>query len=329
MKSKNWSQYIIAITVIGCSLILLAALTVAISGNRWGTHGRKLEIEFKDATGIKLHSSARYAGAVAGSVVAIRYLKPAEREQPGKRDLAVRVTIRLEKGVPALPSDIKASISSETILGEKFVALSAGSPGVEPLAEGAIIQGQSLSGIEGLFQTLEKTLAPATEILQKFNGDYPELKTNLNRVLISGDTLLTIVTNLINDAQGAMADASVALSNVNQTIAGLRPQVSNLLAEATSTVTNLNPTIDNTRAITAEVREFLTNQFLANLDQTMRNLTSAVARVEVTAEYVSILAARLAEKPSRVIWQLRTNPVPTEAEIRKTLPEPIARKPRK
>lgn len=328
MKSKNWSQYIIAITVIGCSLILLAALTVAISGNRWGTHGRKLEIEFKDATGIKLHSSARYAGAVAGSVVAIRYLKPAEREQPGKSDFAVRVTVRLEKGVPALPSDIKASISSETILGEKFVALSAGSPGVAPLAEGAIIQGQSLAGIEGLFQTLEKTLAPATEILQKFNGDYPELKTNLNRVLISGDTLLTTVTNLVNDARAAVADASVALSNVNQTIAGLRPQVSNLLAEATSTVTNLNPTIDNTRAITAEVREFLTNQFLANLDQTMRNLTSAVARVEVTAEYVSILAARLAEKPSRVIWQLRTNPVPTEAEIRKTLPEPIARKPK-
>ena len=46
MKTKNWSQYIIAITVIGCSLILLAALTVAISGQPWGTHGRKLEVEF-------------------------------------------------------------------------------------------------------------------------------------------------------------------------------------------------------------------------------------------------------------------------------------------
>jgi ABC-type transporter Mla subunit MlaD len=322
MKSKNWSQYIIAITVIGCSLILLAALTVAISGNRWGTHGRKLEIEFKDATGIKLHSSARYAGAVAGSVVAIRYLKPAEREQPGKSDFAVRVTVRLEKGVPALPSDSKASISSETILGEKFVALSAGSPGVAPLPEGAIIQGQSLSGIEGLTQTLEKTAATATEILQKFNGDYPELKTNLNRVLISGDTLLTTATNLVNDARTAVADVRGTLRELDQTIAGVGPQVSNLLAEATSTVTNLNPTIDNTRAITADLREFLTNQFLANLDQNMRNLTSALARVEVTVEYAKILVARLAEKPSRVIWQMRTNPVPTEAEIRKTLPSP-------
>ena len=320
MKSKSWSQYIIALSVIGCSLILLAALTVAITGQRWGTYGRKLEIEFKDATGIKLHSSVRYAGAVAGSVVAIRYLKPAEREQPGKRDLAVRVTVRLERGVPVLPSDIKASISSETILGEKFVALSAGSPGIEPLPEGAIIQGQSLTGIEGLTAALEQTAATATEILQKFNGDYSELKANLNRLLVSGDTLLTTATNLVSDARTAVGDVRGTLHQVDQTIAGVGPQVSNLLAEATATVSNLNPTLDNTRAITAEVHEFLTNQFLANLDQNMRNLTSVLARTEITMEYAKILAARLAEKPSRLIWQRRTNPVPSEAEIRKTMP---------
>jgi phospholipid/cholesterol/gamma-HCH transport system substrate-binding protein len=328
MKSKNSSQYIIALSVIGCSLILLAALTVAITGQRWGTYGRKLEIEFTDATGIKLHSSVRYAGAVAGSVVAIRYLTAAERGQPGKRDLAVRVMVRLNRGVPALPSDIKASISSETILGEKFVALSAGSPGVTPLPEGAIIQGQSLSGIEGLTQTLQETAATATEILQKFRGDYPELMANLNRLLASGDTLLTTATNLIDDARTAVADVRGTLRQVNQTVADVRPQVSNLLAETTSAVTNLNPTLDNTRGITADLHEFLTNQFLANLDQNMRNLTSVLARTEITMEYAKILAARLAEKPSRVIWQMRTNPVPSEAEIRKTMPAPGGRKTR-
>lgn len=320
MKTKSWSQYIIALSVIGCSLILLAALTVAITGQRWGTYGRKLEIEFKDATGIKLHSSVRYAGAVAGSVVAIRYLKPAEREQPGKRDFAVRVTARLNQDVPSLPSDLKASISSETILGEKFVALSAGSPGVAPLPDGAIIQGQSLSGIEGLTQSLEKTATTANEILQKFNSDYSELKTNLNRLLVSGDTLLNTATNLVNDARTAVTDIRGTLHQVDQTIAGVRPQVSNLLVEATSTVTNLNPTLDNTRDITAELHAFLTNQFLANLDQNMRHLTSVLARTEITMEYAKILAARLAEKPSRLIWQRRTNAVPSEDEIRQSLP---------
>jgi phospholipid/cholesterol/gamma-HCH transport system substrate-binding protein len=328
MKSKNWSQYIIAITVIGCSLILLAALTIAISGQPWGTHGRKLEVEFKDTTGIRLHSSVRYAGAVAGSVVAIRYLSPAEREQPGKHDLAVRVTVRLEESVPALPSDTKASISSETILGEKFVALSAGSPGATPLPDGAIIEGESLSGIENLTQTLEKTAATATEILKKLSNDYPELRTNLNRLLISGDTLLTTATNLISDAQTAVGDVRGTLHQVDETVVGVRPQMSNLLTGATAVATNLNGTIDNTRSITAEVQTFLTNEFLANLDQNMRNLTSVLARTEVTMEYAKVLAARLAEKPSRLIWQMRTNPVPSEAEIRKGVPAAAKRKPK-
>ena len=328
MKSKNWSQYLIALTVIGCSLILLAALTVAISGQPWGTHGRKLEVEFKDATGIRLHSSVRYAGAVAGSVVAIRYLSAAEREQPGKRDLAVRVTVRLNQGVPALPSDTKATISSETILGEKFVALSAGSPGVNLLPEGAVIEGESFSGIENLTQSLGNTVAVATEILRKFNGDYPELITNLNRLLISGDTLLTTATNLVNDAQMAVADVRGTLHQVDETVAGVRPQVSNLLTHASSVATNLNGTIDNTRLITADVQAFLANEFLANLDQTIKNLTSLLVRTEITMEYVKVLAARLAERPSRLIWQIRTNPVPSEAEIRRTLPAPTKRKPK-
>jgi len=326
MKSKNWSQYLIALSVIGCSLILLAALTVAITGQRWGTFGRKLEIEFKDATGIRLHSSVRYAGAVAGSVVAIRYLSPAERQQPGKGDVAVRVTVRLNKGVPAVPADVKVTISSETIMGEKFVALSAGSPGAAPLPEGAILQGQSLSVIESLTAALEQTASTATEILQKFNGDYPELKANLDRLLVSGDTLLTTATNLVSDARTAVGDVRGTLHQIDQTIANVGPQVSNLLAQATATVTNLNPTLDNTRAITADVHEFLTNQFLANLDQNMRQLTSVLARTEITMEYAKILAARLAEKPSRLIWQRRTNPVPSEAEIRGTRPAPDAPK---
>ena len=59
MKSKIWSQAIIAITVILCSLALLAALTFSLSDSTWKRGGRRLEIEFNDATGIKLHSQVR------------------------------------------------------------------------------------------------------------------------------------------------------------------------------------------------------------------------------------------------------------------------------
>jgi len=322
MKSKNWSQYFVSFVVIGCSLLLLAALTFAISGHHFGKKGRTLEIEFKDATGVKLHSTVRYAGARAGSVVGIRYLTPTEREEAGKRDFAVRVTVQLEDDVPALASDTKASISSETILGEKFVALSVGSPNAEPLPDGSVIQGHSMSGIESMTQSLETTAAAATELLQKFSGDYPQLLTNLTRVLNSGEVLLSTTTNLVTDAQGAIADVRNTLKKVDNTVAGVGPGASNFVAEATAAATNLSRTLDNTHAITADLRLFMTNQFLANLDRTMKNLTSVLAQAEITLEYAKILSARLAEKPSRLIWQMRTNPIPSEEEIKQGLTAP-------
>ena len=318
MKSKNWSQYLIALSVIGCSLVLLAVLTFALTGYHWGRQRRSLEVEFADATGIKLHSSVRYAGAVAGTVVGIRYLQPAERTQTGKSDVAVRVAIRLNDDLPPLPSDTKASVSSETILGEKFIALSAGRPEAKPLVDGAVIQGQSLSGIETLTLSLEKTATAATELLQKVNVDYPALRTNLTRLLTNGDVLLSAGNKLVSEAQGAVADVRGTLKRLDTTVANVGPEATNLLIEATAAATNLNRTIENTRMITVHVQQFLTNQFLANLDQNMKNLTSVLARIEIASEYAKILAGRLAEKPSRLIWQRRTNKLPSEEEIRQS-----------
>ncbi|MEO6036105.1 MAG: hypothetical protein ABIQ35_12690 [Verrucomicrobiota bacterium] len=116
------------------------------------------------------------------------------------------------------------------------------------------------------------------------------------------------------------------MKQVDVTVAGVGPGASNFLVQATTATTNLNQTIENTRGITADLHVFLTNQFLANLDQNMKNLTGVLARTEITLEYVKILAARLAEKPSRLIWQTRTNPVPSEEEIRQGWPPVVSPK---
>jgi phospholipid/cholesterol/gamma-HCH transport system substrate-binding protein len=320
MKTKNGSPYLIALSVIGCSLVLLAVLTFALTGYHWGGHRRSLEIEFADATGIKLHSSVRYAGAVAGTVVGIRYLQPAERAQPGKRNQAVRVTIGLNDELPPLPSDTKASLSSETMLGEKFIALSAGTPEAKPLANGAVIQGQSLSGIETLSIALERTADAATELLQRVNVDYPTLRMDLTRVLTNGDALLSAGNKLVSEAQGAVADVRGTLKRLDTNVAVVGPQANELLTEAAAAATNLNRTLENTRLITLQVQQFLTNQFLTNLDQNMKYLTSVLARIEITSEYAKILAGKLAEKPSRLVWQVRTNKLPSEEEIRQNRP---------
>ena len=64
---KNLSDYLVALAVIACSLVLLGALTYALSGGFVRKSDHTLEIDYPDVAGIKLHSEVRYAGAPAGA----------------------------------------------------------------------------------------------------------------------------------------------------------------------------------------------------------------------------------------------------------------------
>ncbi len=149
---KNLSDYFVALTVVACSLVLLGALLFALSG--WGGKkgGRSYEVDFPDVTGIRVHSQVRYAGAPAGSVAGIRLLSPEERaaapeEQRGN---AVRVTVQLADSVPPIARDTRVSLSSNTLLSEKFVAFSAGSATAPQLARGTVLQGAGATSLDAV-----------------------------------------------------------------------------------------------------------------------------------------------------------------------------------
>src|SRR5437773_6671776 len=126
---RNFSDYLVALFVITCSVVLLGALTFALSGYRLKKPTRTLQINYEDVTGIKVNSEVRYAGAPAGRVIAMRHLTAKEREASVNKKDAVRVTVSLDEGIPPLPTDVTATLSSDTMLSPKFVALSAGTPG--------------------------------------------------------------------------------------------------------------------------------------------------------------------------------------------------------
>src|SRR2546429_3748303 len=126
---KNLSDYFVALSVVACSVVLLGALTIALSGYRLKKPTRTLQIDYEDVTGIKIHSEVRYAGAPAGRVIGMRHLSAGQRESASNKRNAVRVTVSLDENIPLLPADVTATLSSDTLLAPKFVALSAGEVG--------------------------------------------------------------------------------------------------------------------------------------------------------------------------------------------------------
>src|SRR3989440_11291187 len=176
---RNLSDYFVALSVIACSVILLAALTFALSGYRLKKPTRTLQINYEDVTGIKVNSEVRYAGAPAGRVIAMRHLTAKEREASANKKDAVRVTVSLNDGIPPLPTDVTATLSSDTMLSPKFVALSAGTPGGQTLANNAAIEGHPAYGLEQITAAAGPLFENANKLLDNLNVTVTGLKGDL------------------------------------------------------------------------------------------------------------------------------------------------------
>src|SRR5438067_325857 len=291
---RSLSDYLVALFVIACSIVLLAALTFALSGYRLKKPKRVLQINYEDVTGVKVNSEVRYAGARAGRVLAMRHLTAKEREASANKRDAVRVTVSLDEKIPPLPTDVTATLSSDTLLSPKFVALSAGTPGGDTLANNAAIEGHPAYGIEQitaaagpLFENANKLLNDLSVTvtgLKKDLGDFtPKLGPLADSLKLDVDNLQNVITNLDGVAKGADTFLSTGNTFIKSTDKQLQEQ-------------------------------------LKQLHVTLLNL-------KVVTTYAKALVETLAEKPNRVIFSGKPAKLTPESEILKSSKPVPARKP--
>ncbi|HEY2626934.1 MAG TPA: MlaD family protein [Candidatus Udaeobacter sp.] len=291
---RNLSDYIVAISVILCSVVLLAALTLALSGYRLKKPTRTLLINYEDVTGIKVNSEVRYAGAPAGRVIAMRHLTAKQREaSPNKRD-AVRVTISLDDEIPPLPIDVTATLSSDTMLAPRFVALSAGTPGGTTLANNAVIEGHPAYGLDQITAAAGPLFENANRLLDSLNVTVTDLKGNLGEFMPKlgplADSLKIDVDNLQNvvkNLDGVAKDADTVIGTANTFISTTDKQ----------------------------------------LQEQMKQLHVVLLNLKVLTTHAKALVQTLAEKPNRLIFSGKPANLTPEAEILKSNKPLPARKP--
>ena len=291
---RNLSDYLVALFVLACSIVLLAALTFALSGYRLKKPTRTLQINYEDVTGIKINSEVRYAGAPAGRVIAMRHLTAKERETSANKKDAVRVTVGLGEGIPPLPKDVTATLSSDTMLSPKFVALSAGTPGGETLANNAAIEGHPAYGLEQITAAAGPLFDNANKLLDNLNVTVTDLKGNLDQFMPKlgplADSLKIDVDNL---------------QNVVKNLEGLSKSADTVLGTADTFIS----TTDN------------------QLQEQLKQLHVTLLNLKVVTTYAKALVETLAQKPDRVIFSGKPAQLTPEAEILKSSKPLPARKP--
>ena len=294
MKRSNLSDILVALFVIACSVVLLAALTFALSGYRLKKPTRTLQINYEDVTGIKVNSEVRYAGAPTGRVIAMRHLTAQEREASANKKDAVRITVSLDEGIPPLPTDVTATLSSDTMLSPKFVALSAGTPGGQTLANNAAIEGHPAYGLEQITAAAGPLFENANKLLNDLSVTVTGLKKDLDEFMpklgpladslkMDVDHLQNVITNLEGVAKGADSLFGTADTFIKTTDKQLQEQ-------------------------------------LKQLHVTLLNL-------KVVTTYAKALVETLAQKPNRIIFSGKPATLTPETEILKSSKALPARKP--
>jgi ABC-type transporter Mla subunit MlaD len=291
---RSLSDYIVALFVIACSVVLLAALTFALSGYRLKKPTRTLHINYEDVTGIKIHSEVRYAGAPAGRVIAMRPLTAQERVASQNKKDAVQITISLDKDVPPLPADVTATLSSDTMLAPKFVALSAGTPGIGTLANKATIEGHTAYGLEQITAAAGPLFENANRLLDNLNSTVTGLKANLGEFMPKlgplADSLKIDVDNLQNvvkNLDGMSKDADKVLGTADTFISATDKQ----------------------------------------LQEQMKQLHVVLLNLKVVTTHAKALVEALAEKPNRIIFSGKPAKLTPESEILKSSKPLPAKKP--
>jgi len=294
MTRSNLSDFLVALFVIACSVVLLAALTFALSGYHLKKPTRTLQINYEDVTGTKVNSEVRYAGAPAGRVIAMRHLTAQEREASANKKDSVRITVSLDEGIPPLPRDVTATLSSDTLLSPKFVALSAGTPGGETLANNASIEGHPAYGLEQITAAAGPLFDNANKLIDNLNVTVTGLKKDLND---------------FTPKLGPLADS-------------LKLDLDNLQ----NAITNLDGLEKGANTVFGTADTFIKTTD-KQLQEQLKQLHVTLLNLKVVTTYAKELVETLAQKPNRIIFSGKPATLTPESEILRSSKPLPARKP--
>ena len=215
----------VGIFFIGGLAILVVALSLTGAGNMF-KDGYAVHVDFEDVHGLTTGSEVRVAGIKAGTVTALSYAE-------GR----VRVTCTIDAEIP-LKEDSQAYLDYQALSGNRFIAISLGSPTAATLPDGAVLSGAEIGGFTGAFGELERVGASIRRVAESFNRNQEELMQGLiaivddnRRTLESSLVSLDIIASRIANGEGTLGRLSTddsLYTEMTSAFAGLRAVTAHL-----------------------------------------------------------------------------------------------------
>jgi len=287
-------------------------------GNRHEAFARHIELyaEFANLSGITQGAKVQVAGMDAGQVQGV--------EIPDAPPAKFRVKIRITEKLRGLVrTDSVVTIGTEGVVGNRFLAISAGTARAPVAASGATLAGAEPTDISALLDqakgtigNIDTTVRNANKLVTNADGLIATLGGNLNStvtevkatvsnaneliagikegrgaagMLLRDEALADQVRQAVTNIQGATSDLKSAAANAGTLVSEL--QSKGFPQKADDTLTEVNQTAKNFNAASAQVR-----QVVADLTGPDEGGATAAATIRESLSNVNVAAANMADE---------------------------------
>ena len=179
------------------------------SGDFYLKPGYTVRLIFNFVSGVDKGTPVRLAGVNIGEVTAIYIVRNAAGESQ------VEVSARINQGA-LIEEDADVHISSNGLLGEKYIEILPGTSGKPTLAEGSTLPGRGPVGLEKLTESgnrLISKLESAVDNVNEVVGD-PAFKSSVKKTFVNAAEVGDNLKETTGDLKDAMKSAKIVLGRL-------------------------------------------------------------------------------------------------------------------
>jgi phospholipid/cholesterol/gamma-HCH transport system substrate-binding protein len=240
-------------------------------GNRHEAFARYIELyaEFANLSGITQGAKVQVAGMDAGQVQDV--------EIPDAPPAKFRVKIRITEKLRGLVrTDSVVTIGTEGVVGNRFLAISAGTAHAPVAAPGVTLAGAEPTDIsalldqaKGTIENIDTTVRNANHLVTNANGLITTLGGNLNSTLTEVKTTVSNANDLVVGLKEGRGTAGMLLRDE-----GLADQVRQAVTNVQGATSDLKSAAANAGAL---VSEFQSKGFPQKVDDTLKEVKATAS----------------------------------------------------
>ena len=304
LKIRVGALVVVAVAVLAIFIVLLGGFSV----------GKKktLHLELTDSGSLLAGAPVKVAGVRAGRVTDVEFLVDREARKSAKRrdkeaPVNVRITFVVDaKMAPAIRQDSEFIVTTQGVLGEKYIEIMPGSATSPEWPEDAIIRGNDPPRIDLLFSRIDNILEQVEAAMGGSDLNIGELVTTTTRVMKRVDAYLekhqARLDHVMENIDGATTDARELVAGLKAGV-GDGTALAGILTDARQIAATVNqdigPTTKAARGAMAKAEQTLdvARTLLKNneksINDTLAHLPAIAASVADTTQDAAFLTRRL------------------------------------